>query len=242
MLAFQALDDPAGGDDDDFRIAWLRGSDADTDPWNDFGGDGLFLVAPDALAPGGSATSSILSSVADGVLSGGPETLRLPFRFFPALLRRGVVSGAMISDTGDLFSIRDGLLCGGIRLDHLAAIGDFLGVITDPPCDGGARADLIDVAIAGGSVVVQDDWGGFYPVRFAATPPDLDLDGDGLEGFVIETGDGCQPVVTSCTDGDGSVIDGRSCVLSPAIADGYSAAFQFSAVRARLGGVATAID
>ena len=75
------------------------------------------------------------------------------------------------------------------------------------------------------------------PVRFSATAPDLDLDADGLEDFVIDTGDGsCQPVVTACIDGDGTRIDGRSCYSSPEIADGYSAAFDFTAIRAQLTG------
>lgn len=240
LLAFQGLDDPNGVNDDDFRIAWLVGEDGDMDPANDFTGNGVFLVSPDAIDTDNSARTSIQSRVASSVLNGGPEDIPLPIGFFPIDLKQGRIQGMTVADRGDLWQIREGLLCGGIPASLLSLLGGFIGdmLIADPPCGGGAPAELLDVIIAGGSVTF--DLGGMMiPVRFTATAPDLDLDADGLEGFEIETGTDCQPVVSGCTDGDGTLIDGRGCFSDPRIADGYSSAFEFTAIHALLGGVAS---
>jgi len=238
LLAMQGLDDPAAANDDDFRIAWLIGQDADMDPSNDFSGSGEFLVAADAIDETGAPLTSVQSSVSSSMLAGGPEDIPLPIGFLPIELRQGQVQGTTRADGGELYEITDGLLCGGIPTMLLSLIGGFAGdmLMTDPPCDGGAPAELLDVIIAGGSVVIMD-----FPVRFSATPPDLDLDGDGLEGFEVlsesEDGSECQPVVTACIDGNGDRIEGRGCYSQPEIADGYSAAFNFTAIRAFLAGL-----
>jgi hypothetical protein len=64
--------------------------------------------------------------------------------------------------------------------------------------------------------------------------PDIDLDGDGGEQFVLDE-DGR---LSSCVDGDGAIIDGRDCWQDPRIADGYSVTFVLSAVPARFVGLA----
>lgn len=234
LLAFQGLDDPSGANDDDFRIAWLQGVDGDTDPSNDFGGMGVFLVSPDSLNPDGSASTSIQSRVASSVLDGGPEDIPIPVGGFPIELQQGRIQGTTVADRGELFQIREGLLCGGIPVSLLALLGGLIGdmLVTEPACDGGPAAELLDVMIAGGTAMIMG-----LEVPFSATPPDLDLDGDGLEGFIVESGSACQAVVTSCTDGDGTVIDGRGCFSDPRIADGYSSAFLFTAIQATLAGV-----
>ncbi|MCB9598182.1 MAG: DUF4215 domain-containing protein [Sandaracinaceae bacterium] len=237
LLAMLGLDDPSGRADDDFRIAWLQGADGDMDATNNFSGSGQFLVDSGSLNADGSASTSIQSQVAASMLTGGPEDIPIPISFFPIELKQGRILGQTVADGGELYEIRDGTLCGGIPASLLALLGGFLGdmLITDPPCDGGANAELLDVIIAGGSATIAIG-GMMIPVRFSATAPDLDLDADGLEGFETERGSDCQPVVTSCIDGDGTRIDGRGCFSSPEIADGYSAAFSFDAIRAELVG------
>ncbi len=238
LLAMRGLEDRTGADDDDFRIDWVIGADADMDPANDFTGNGRFTVQMDSVNPDGSAITSIQSRVASSMLDGGPEDIPLPIGFFPIDLQQGRILGRTISDAGELYEIQDGLLCGGIPVSLLSLLGGFIGdmLITDPPCDGGANAELLDVIIAGGSATI-DAGGMMFPVRFTSTPPDLDLDADGLEGFNVEIGTACQPVVTSCTDGDGTVIEGRGCYSDARIADGYSSAFEFTAIRAALAGL-----
>ncbi|MFK7984687.1 MAG: hypothetical protein AB8I08_01570 [Sandaracinaceae bacterium] len=241
LLNMQGLEDPAGQNDEDFRIAWLFGEDADDTLANNFSGSGEFLVGSDSLGPDGSAMTSIQSAVSSGTLTGGPEDIPIPIGFFPIDLQQGRIEGTMRQAGGELFELEDGLLCGGIPVSLLSLLGTFAGdmLVTDAPCDGGEPAQLLDLLLAGGSATVMFG-DNMFPLRFTATPPDLDLDGDGLEGFnVTDDGPaGCQPVVTSCTDGDGTVIDGRSCFSDPRIADGHSAAFNITAVAATIVGVA----
>lgn len=239
LLAMRGLEDASATNDDDFRIAWVVGADADMDPGNDFSGNGSFTVQRMSVNPDGSPTTSIQSSVESSMLNGGPEDIPLPIGFLPIDLQQGRILGRTIADSGELYEIEDGILCGGVGVNLLSLLGGFIGemLITDPPCDGGAmNAELLDVIIAGGSATLN--FGGMMiPVRFTATPPDLDLDGDGLEGFNVETGTSCQAVVTSCTDGDGTTIEGRGCYSDGRIADGYSSAFEFTAIRALLAGL-----
>lgn len=62
--------------------------------------------------------------------------------------------------------------------------------------------------------------------------PDIDVDGDGIEQI---HGDG--KVVTSCTDGDGTVIMGNDCGCDPRMADAYSIAFHAHCIPAKISGV-----
>lgn len=241
LLVPQGLDDPAGANDSDFRIAWLLGSDADGNAMNDFGGAGSFYVSPDAINPDGSAVTSIQSRVMGSMLMGGPEDIPLPTgAILPIELQDGRIEGTTVAAGGQLYEIQDGLLCGGIPMQLLSLAGGFIGsmLMTDPPCDGGAPAELLDLLIAGGDATIDIGGGGGFPLSFTATPPDLDLDRDGLEGFVIDEGDGmCQPVIVACIDGDGTRIEGRNCFSDPAIGDGHSAAFEFTAINAILAGL-----
>lgn len=245
LMDFLGLDDPLGASDDDLRVAWLQGGDVDGDVSNNFGGAGVFYVNPSSINPDGSPTTSIQSQIASSMLTGGPEDIPLPLPI-PIELQQGHVEGRVQPDAVGPYRIGNpdtderGLLCGGVPVSLLALLDGFLGgtggmLETDPPCDGGDPATLVDLIIGGGDATAS--FGGrSFPLSFRATPPDLDLDGDGLEGFVVQsTGpDACQPVVVACTDGDGTRIDGRNCYNDAAIADGYSAAFKFTAVRATL--------
>lgn len=241
LLSFIGLDDPTGANDDDFRIAWLFGVDTDGDTSNNLTGAGTFFVDPNTLNADGSPLTSIQSRVASHVLRGGPEDIPLPVGPFPVELAQGRIEGTTVADAGELYQIDDGLLCGGISTTLFSLIGTFAGDMleTDPPCDGGAPASILDLIVAGGTATANFGDGGGFPLRFTATPPDLDLDGDGLETFIVQSEgpDGCQPVIVGCVDGDGTVYDGRTCHSNPNMADGYSSAFEFTAIHATLMGV-----
>jgi cysteine-rich repeat protein len=236
LLDFLGLDDVSGTNDSDFRIAWLLGQDVDGDATDNFSGMEPFAVNPSSL-PGGAPATSIQSRVTASSLFGGPEDIPLPFGFFDVRLEQGQVEGTTVASAGQLSQITEGQLCGGIPVNLLALLSGLAGgmLTFGAPCDGGAPANLLDVLIAGGTV--NGNFGGFpIMIMVSATRPDLDLDEDGLEGFeILASGPaGCQPVVSACIDGNGTRIDGRGCYSNPAIADGYSAAFDFTAIRAQL--------
>ncbi len=63
--------------------------------------------------------------------------------------------------------------------------------------------------------------------------PDIDVDGNGLDKI---NGDGQD--VASCTTADGVTIPGATCACDPRIKDGFSGAFDFSAVPAMIVGLA----
>ncbi len=228
LMNFLGLDDPLGANDPDLRVAWLTGGPIDAS---------TYFVDPNSLDIDGTPLTSLQSQIASNQLTGGPEDIPLPLPI-PIDLRAGQIEGTTVADSGELFEIRDGLLCGGVPATLLALFGGFVGDMleTAPPCDGGEPAGLLDLIIGGGTA--NANFGGMsLPLMFRATRPDLDLDADGLETFEVQDSGpaGCQPVVTACIDGDGTRIEGRGCFSNPAIADGYSAAFNYTAQRTTLG-------
>lgn len=221
LMNFLGLENGLTMDDDDFRVAWLQGQPAAT--------AGQYTVSADSIDSSGAPITSVQSTLMGAMLRGGPEDIPLPLPILPVELQDGRVQGNVTTAGG----IDQGRLCGGIPVSLLALLGSFIGDMfqTDPPCDGGEPASLADLIIAGGDASAMG-----FTLPFMATPPDLDLDGDGLEGFEIEGDEDadCQPVVTACIDGDGTRIEGRNCYADPRIGDGHSAVFTFTAVQATL--------
>ena len=70
-------------------------------------------------------------------------------------------------------------------------------------------------------------------INMDKTEPDIDVDGNGLDQII---GDG--QGVASCVTGDGIAIPGSDCACDPRIKDGFSGAFDFSAVPATIVGIA----
>jgi cysteine-rich repeat protein len=243
-LAMLGLDDGAGRDDAALHVAWLRAIDANGSD-DDFDGEGLLAIDASTLSASGSAISTIGTAIESRHLEGGPEDLPVPLALFPLHLQRAQLSGETRDTEGELLAIQNGRICGGVSLSVIDLLGFALasgvsGVRVElrPACVEPERpASFVDVLIAGGVVDVETPLGPL-PVSVIATAPDLDLDEDGIESFVVGGGDGdCQPVVVSCADGDGTPIEGRSCTSDPRIADGYSIALAFESIRTRLAGV-----
>jgi hypothetical protein len=62
--------------------------------------------------------------------------------------------------------------------------------------------------------------------------PDLDFDGDGLE-HIVGDGEG----ITSCVDGDGTIIEGPDCPCDPRMGDAYSVSVAVEAAPATISGI-----
>lgn len=239
LLHTLGLDDPAMQNDPDFQIALLNGADADSNPMNNLSGMGTFEADTLALDEDGRPLISFQSDVTDGDLVSGPQDFELLLGPFPLDLRLGRIEGLVsASAAGQAESIDDAMLCGVLPMTTAVTIPnpiDLIGAVPGlpielpdiEPCGGGPAATFADLLVAGID----------FPL-FSTRPsrPDVDLDGDGLETFEYNRGSGCQPVVTACIDGDGTRVEGRDCLYDRRFVDGWSSAFDLSAVRAAIVG------
>ncbi len=230
IMHMLGLDDINMANDDSFTIAWFQGEDADDDPSNNISGMGTFRPDASAFDADGNPSTSFQSRVASSMLNGGPEDVAIPISFLPVELRQGFISGMTRADAEGVNGINNGLLCGAIPASTLAFLPNLLEMLpggAPPSCGGGSiPANMGDVLIGGTAPGL---------ISLPGVAPDVDLNGDGLERFEVDRGDGtCQPIITACVDGDGTRIEGHDCTLDPRIEDGLSGAFHFEAVRALL--------
>ena len=235
LLSMIGLDSPSA--DPTLRVGWITGSDGDMNAMNNFSGTANFFADAAAIdMMSGDAITSFGSSIVASRVSGGPEDVTLPIAgLFPLDLRQGRINGTVVATGTDVTGITTGLLCGVIPVSTFAGLPNFLSMIgggtPPPPCDDTvADTNLGDVLLGGASV---------GPIRIGPAQPDVDLDGDGLEFYVVDdTGPfGCQAVVTSCIDGDGTTIPGHDCTSDRRMRDGWSAGLPFTAVGANIVGV-----
>jgi hypothetical protein len=132
----------------------------------------------------------------------------------------------------DLSGLRDGILGGGLTANSLAAIENPFCGSQGPTCpSGNSRSTLLDLTS-----------------YLAGPSPDVDVDGDGRECALATGAEGvidlcCDGAATVCSAADkvcaGDVIESLTaepsgCAISPALTDGYSTTFLFTAVAARL--------
>jgi len=237
LMSFMGLDDRTGAMDDSLRVAWMTGSAGPT--------PGTYLVDSNVLEPDGTPITSLQGAIAMRALDAGPEDIDLPLGFLPLTLEQGRVQGTTVASGGELSSISNGLLCGVVGpalltlvdadlLESFGGGGGFMIEIGDP-CDGStAPATLFDMMVGGAQISF---------LRIGNVPPDVDLDGDGLESYEItRTGaDGCQAVITACIDGDGTRFEGRDCIHEvaagrPRFVDGYSTGLTYVAARTEIVG------
>ncbi len=109
-------------------------------------------------------------------------------------------------------------LSGGIFCTYVLA-SELSNVLNPDP--GDSDRSLLDVFVGPGHPLG-------LPIE--GPQPDLDLDGDGLESFA--TGDDGR--VTTCIDGNGTLISGPTCARDPRIADGFSFVTRFTATAGEL--------
>jgi len=136
------------------------------------------------------------------------EPIRLPLStgIGEVYLRNTHLTGTIAPN---MVSLSDGVLCTSVWASELAQ-----APFPDPSEPG---RSMLDVFVAPGfnSGMMVD-----------GAQPDLDLDGDGLERFVVDTVNGR---VVTCFDGDGTQIDGEACTADARIADGFAFTLRFSA-------------
>ena len=232
LMSFLGLDDAAARNDDDLTVAWFQGDDADGDDSNNLSGSGEFTPGGDAFDEAGAPRTSFVSSIDDRAISGGPEDVEIPLGFFALEFRNAELSGMTTASGGELSGLQEGVLCGATPVATFAFLPNFIasfGGADAPACDGaGTTSNLADVLLGG----TPD---GFL-LPLSGVRPDVDLDGDGLELFIVDRDGepGCQPVVVACVDGDGTRVDGHDCTLDPRFADGFSAAVELEAVGANI--------
>lgn len=237
VLVVSGVSDPTFTmDDPDLRLGWVRAADANgADP--NFDGTGQVRVQPASLSMG-QPSLTLSASLRSGLLEAGPEDVLIPFfgSFQLGVKRaRVVMTPITVSGTAPatIVSVADlaGNLCGGVSVGPFAALPNIVGSFNLPgvptnSCDPMLVRDnainLADVIVGGVQL------GNFLDV-VVATQPDIDMDGDGLEHYVVLAGTDCQAVIVSCIDGDGTPIPGRACVTDPRMQDTISAAFQFTA-------------
>jgi cysteine-rich repeat protein len=229
LLSMIGLENPAS--DPSLRVGWITGQDADADATNNFSGVSDFFGDMDAIGLDGDPVTSFGSSIVGGRVSGGPEDVTLPIAgLFPLDLRQGRINGVVTTSGDDVSGITGGLLCGVIPVGTFAGLPNFIemfgGGTPAPPCDDTVSSTNLGDVLLGGARV--------GPIRVGPAQPDVDLDGDGLEFYVVDdTGTaGCQAVVTGCIDGDGTMIPGHDCSNDERMADGWSAGLPFTAVGA----------
>ncbi len=239
-------DDPYTGFDESFTVKVYGAKDAENPPYpaNNFsvpaGGDSCceFLVSgPSLVSPPPQARARSPTQLERGrfrSLTPVPIQFTLSIGSPPhPVIRFEQVRMSGRLDSG-LSSITDGLLGGALPINVLYAVDNPYCKTESARCpDGFAGSSIVDVM-----------------VNLLNRQPDLDLDGDGPECLYDLDGDG---TVDRCCDGAGrgstcSTIPscpGRevspldegnpgSCARSPRMADGYSFALTFTAVRARV--------
>jgi cysteine-rich repeat protein len=234
VLSMIGLDNPVN--DSSLRVGWITSTDADAVATNNLGGLGQFYADAAAINASGDPITSFGSAIVTSSISGGPEDVTLPIaNLFPLDLRQGRISGTVTAAGSEVTGLTDGLLCGAVPVTTLAGLPNMLDMIPGAPptvpCDSTvAEVNMGDILLGGANVM---------GMRIGPAQPDVDLDGDGLEYYnTMRSGPrGCQPVVTSCVDGDGTTIAGHDCVNDPRMADGWSAGLPFTAVHAEIVGV-----
>jgi hypothetical protein len=211
-------------DDADVQMVLFHAFDADTDPNNDFGGMGQFLIDPASLDAQGNPKSVLMTGRITGGTLYAQATGEITLQLGPVTLR--LVSGrirAHVQQNGDATTLTSGILGGVLPACTAKQIlipaplnTSLLDLITSRGCDhlpdGGVNENSCGPQIL----------------------PDINLNGGGLDTFDNDFG-----TITACHH-DGTTINGADCACDPALAggDGYSAVQFFDAVPARIVGTA----
>jgi len=214
MMHYPDIDDLAGPSDADILVITFGGVDIDNppDPTDDFDGDETFYVGGDYVDPCGEP----LYYYTEGYFEDGYGWARGE----DVILPLGGFAGFTATESFGTFEPYgaggEGVTCGYATIHALGEGADLWD---------GVDLTVLELLVTGGG-----------PMGLPAVPgalPDLDLDGDGLEMFVVDD----EGHIVRCVDGDHSVLDGRDCWRDEGMRDGFSFVLGMSAVSAHLAGL-----
>ncbi|MEK6608921.1 MAG: hypothetical protein AABZ30_14770 [Myxococcota bacterium] len=201
------LDDEA--DDDEVLAAFALVRDRDDDPDDNFTGKEDLCIDPDFVD--GDEDAPVITmdgAVEEGMLTAGPTDIALPPLY---------IMGLPIPE----IPLKDATLS--------AAVEAGAGGLSDASMEAKVLlTDLNELDVAGVNLLTAIACGvsGIIP----PTPPNVDVDGDGVETIVCE-----DEQVVSCADGDGTLIEGSGCGAE--LQDAYAFVMEFSAVPFVVAGV-----
>jgi hypothetical protein len=247
IVEIAGIDEPYSGDDEDVTLKLYVGRDADNLPSNNFREvQGSSRPCCEFEITRGSLINNRPKSIAPAKIVRGriyplfPTQLEFPLQVGEpgspdVRIERALIAGRL---SPDLSAISEGLLGGAVPMQILAGSSNPYCGVVDPRC-----------AVAFSNSTLLD-----LVTSLIAPMPDIDLDqpGDGIDCVVDRDQDGhvdrcCDGVLgASCVDGtkcNGREIaplipgDDQSCVMTPAMRDGYSVALGFTARRAVIRGI-----
>jgi hypothetical protein len=207
------IDDLETPSDPDVEVYAFSGEDLDhpDDPSDDFSGQEPFAMRPSALDGCGEPAYSMPVSVVDGSFIASSGELPVPMEDRVVVIQGAQIEGTL-SPGGEEFHAS---MCGYVPAKDMAFATDM-----------GSAGDMtvLEILLLGGAAF------GFPEIP--GVPPDIDVDGDGLERLVLDEDNH----LSSCIDGDRTEILGRDCVFDRRIADGYSMVGRVSGLPAAFGG------
>lgn len=217
VIELFGLDDPSGVFDKALTAGVFEmAADVDGDPSDNLSGSEALCLISETLTDGDAPSAVVdatLGSSQDGQLHGEEDVV-----VFPSLLVMGVPTPAV--------PIHDFVLDADLK-------ADVAGMESSHQEGVAWISEMNDIATVLGPLLPVIACGS-SAFMLPATPPDRDVDGDGLETFTCDGNS-----IVSCGDfdenGDPIVIEGDDC--GGQLADGYSFILEFSAVRFAIDGV-----
>jgi len=189
-----------GADDPDMTIASYGGVDTDTPVFttDDFSGEEPFYYSHESV-------------VLDDCV--------------PKALLHGSFTSGVVDATADRIGFDVTALGGFLTIDRAryqsTLEADTVGVRTPAGTPGVLGGAITSCSLNRAPGQITSFSLQYEITQLFTVQPDIDLDGDGIETIQTVAQEG----VISCTDGDGTVIQGADCGCDPRIADGYSIAF-----------------
>ena len=212
------------GTDSSMQTGWgsgfVVGQDLDQSLDDNYGGSEPFAVRAENLDAQGRLALPLQGIAPGGALMASAIAMNQPIpnkddSAISLVINGAIASGTLMSDSSGPTAF-DGRLCGVLGAVSLYRFRNETSL--------GPGETLLDLLVLG-----LDGLG----YLITPTQPEVDVDADGLERFVDTDGD---HVIDLCIDGNGTQIVGMTCPEDPRIADGYSFAYDWTAVRAVLAG------